>query len=50
MRARGELNSFNVLRLARPEITIERYVWEEEQQTFLPAWAGTFRHSPEGWL
>jgi len=50
MRARGELNSFNVLRLARPEITIERYTWEEEQQTFLPAWAGTFRHTPEGWL
>ncbi len=49
-RARGELNSFNVLRLARPEITIERYTWEEEQQTFLPAWAGTFRHTPEGWL
>ena len=49
-RARGELNSFNVLRLARPLIAIERYTWDEELQTFLPAWSGTFRHTAEGWL
>ena len=49
-RGRGELNSFNVLRLARPEITIERYTWEDRQQTFLPAWTGTFRHTAGGWL
>ena len=27
-RGRGELNSFNVLRFARPEMTIERYSWQ----------------------
>jgi len=49
-RGRGELNSFNVLRLARPQIAIERYTWSEEEETFLPAWTGTFRHAPDGWL
>jgi 3',5'-cyclic AMP phosphodiesterase CpdA len=49
-RGRGELNSFSVLRLARPQITIERYTWAEEEQRFLPAWTGTFRHAPDGWL
>jgi 3',5'-cyclic AMP phosphodiesterase CpdA len=49
-RGRGELNSFNVLRLARPRITIERYAWEEARQAFLPAWTGRFHHTPGGWL
>ena len=33
-RGRGELNSFNVLRIARPELTIERYTWETGGQSF----------------
>jgi 3',5'-cyclic AMP phosphodiesterase CpdA len=49
-RERGEVNSFNVLRLAHPRITIERYTWIEEQLTFVPAWTGTFQHTPDGWL
>jgi 3',5'-cyclic AMP phosphodiesterase CpdA len=48
-RGRGELNSFNILHLARPHITIERHRWDEEHQTFLPSWSGTFQHSQEGW-
>lgn len=48
-RERGELNSFNVLRLARPHITVERYAWDEAQQMFFGAWSGTFQHTPEGW-
>ena len=30
-RGRGELNTFNVLRIGRPEMTIERYSWEDGQ-------------------
>lgn len=48
-RGRGELNSFNVLRIGRPEMTIERYSWETGSQVFDQAFAGTFRHTPEGW-
>jgi len=49
-RGRGEVNSFNVLRLAHPRITIERYTWLEEQLTFVPVWTGTFQHTADGWL
>jgi 3',5'-cyclic AMP phosphodiesterase CpdA len=49
-RGRGELNSFNVLRLARPQIAIERFTWEQERQMFSPGWTGTFQHTPDGWL
>ncbi len=48
-RGRGELNTFNVLRLARPLITIERHSWDGARQVFETSWSGTFRHSPDGW-
>lgn len=49
MRGRGELNSFNVLRIARPGITIERHSWHEERGGFARAWSGGFQHTPDGW-
>ncbi len=49
-RERGEPNSFNVLRLSRPRITIERHTWEMKQQTFHESWSETFQHTPEGWI
>jgi 3',5'-cyclic AMP phosphodiesterase CpdA len=48
-RGRGELNSFNVLRIARPEMTIERYSWPLGSQTFEQSFEGKFRHANEGW-
>jgi 3',5'-cyclic AMP phosphodiesterase CpdA len=48
-RGRGELNTFNVLRIGRPEMAIERYSWETGGQAFDQSFAGTFRHTPEGW-
>ena len=48
-RGRGELNTFNVLRIARPELTIERYTWETGGQSFDRSYTGTFRHTPNGW-
>jgi hypothetical protein len=48
-RGRGELNTFNVLRITRPDVTIERYSWETGSDVFRQSFAGTFRHTPEGW-
>ena len=48
-RCRGELNTFNVLRIGRPEMTIERYSWKSGGHTFDQSFAGTFRHTPKGW-
>jgi 3',5'-cyclic AMP phosphodiesterase CpdA len=48
-RGRGELNSFNVLRIARPEMTVERYSWETGSDTFTQSFVGKFRHTAIGW-
>jgi len=48
-RQRGEANSFNVLRLNRPRITVARRTWDDVQQTFVQASMRTFRHSDRGW-
>jgi 3',5'-cyclic AMP phosphodiesterase CpdA len=49
-RERGEPNAFNVLRLARPRITIERYTWDTWQQAFHESSTETFQHTPAGWI
>jgi 3',5'-cyclic AMP phosphodiesterase CpdA len=48
-RGRGELNTFNVLRINRPEMVIERYSWQTGSGAFDRSFAGKFRHTPEGW-
>jgi 3',5'-cyclic AMP phosphodiesterase CpdA len=48
-RERGEPNSFNVLRVARPNLTIERHTWQPDRQTFVESWRGTFQHGEHGW-
>ena len=48
-RGRGQLNSFNVLRIERPEIDIQRYDWSSERGEFLRAEETKFVHSPSGW-
>jgi hypothetical protein len=49
-RGRGELNSFNVVRLDRPRITVDRYSWDERAQTFVTSWSGAFQHTIDGWM
>jgi 3',5'-cyclic AMP phosphodiesterase CpdA len=49
MRGRGELNTFNVLRIARPAMTIERYSWRDGGQAFEQSFEGKFRHTSAGW-
>ena len=48
-RMRGEANSFNVIRIARPDITVERFVWQLEAATFVPVAPENFRHTADGW-
>jgi 3',5'-cyclic AMP phosphodiesterase CpdA len=49
-RLRGEPNSFNVLRLNRPKISVTRHTWDETRQIFTAGTARTFRHMDDGWI
>jgi 3',5'-cyclic AMP phosphodiesterase CpdA len=49
-RRRGEPNSFNVLRLQRPHISVERRTWDDGARTFVGMPQRRFRHSDAGWL
>jgi 3',5'-cyclic AMP phosphodiesterase CpdA len=49
-RSRGEANSFNIIRLHHPEITVERIEWKPETSVFAPVSTEQFRHSPDGWV
>jgi 3',5'-cyclic AMP phosphodiesterase CpdA len=48
-RNRGELNTMNVLRVARPRISVERYSWDEAGQLFQSGWRAEFQHTGDGW-
>ncbi len=49
-RGRGETNSFNVLRLAHPKISVERFSWNPDDLSFAIASEERFQHSDEGWV
>ncbi|HZS03677.1 MAG TPA: metallophosphoesterase [Blastocatellia bacterium] len=49
-RGRGEPNSFNVLRIERPHITVERWDWQPERARFALSASEVFRHTPDGWM
>lgn len=49
-RSRGEANSFNVIRINHPQITIERLIWQPATSMFDFSSTEHFRHSAEGWL
>ena len=48
-RGRGEVNSFNVLRIENPVITIERQVWQPAQASFVASVTDRFRRLSAGW-
>lgn len=48
-RARGETNSFNVIRIDHPHITVERFTWQLDQKVFAVLSTESFRHTPDGW-
>jgi 3',5'-cyclic AMP phosphodiesterase CpdA len=49
-RRRGESNSFNVIRVARPEIAVERFDANARGTGFLRVASASFKHTESGWL
>ncbi len=49
-RARGEANSFNVIRINRPDITVQRLTWQPSRSTFAISGEENFRHTSNGWI
>ena len=48
-RSRGEQPSFNVLRIERPRISVERLVWDPDRGAFAEMTASHFVHTETGW-
>jgi 3',5'-cyclic AMP phosphodiesterase CpdA len=48
-RGRGELNSFNCIRIEPGEMTIERWSWSRETAGFAPACRERYRKTADGW-
>ncbi len=49
-RGRGEANAFNVLRIDRRQITVERFEWQPGSGAFDLGMSERFRRTPEGWV
>ena len=50
MRERGEANSFNLLRIAYPEIAVEKFAWNPLTTSFAVSTREQFKHTAEGWI
>src|SRR4051812_48296484 len=48
-RGRGESNSFNVLRLSKDRVEVERHEWRPEARRFAPATTELFQRQDRGW-
>jgi 3',5'-cyclic AMP phosphodiesterase CpdA len=48
-RGRGEENSFNVVRIDRPHIAVERFEWQAERNEFGLVTTESFKQTPDGW-
>ena len=48
-RSRGEVNAFNVIRIQKAEIIVERFAWQHERQIFVASVMHSFRRTPSGW-
>jgi 3',5'-cyclic AMP phosphodiesterase CpdA len=46
----GAANAFNVIRIARPQLTVESMLWQPTRSAFAPASMQRFRHTSQGWL
>jgi 3',5'-cyclic AMP phosphodiesterase CpdA len=49
-RERGEANSFNLVHVAYPEITVEKLSWDALTSGFAVATREEFKHTDEGWI
>ncbi len=50
VRSRGEEPSFNVLRVERPRISVERLVWNPSRVAYVEAGEARYRHGERGWV
>ena len=48
-RRRGEVNAFNVVRVALPEVAIDCMVWQPDQGQFIAASTERYRRTEVGW-
>jgi 3',5'-cyclic AMP phosphodiesterase CpdA len=48
-RGRGETNSFNIIRVERQEITVQRFIWQATSQSFTVTDIDHFYRIPGGW-
>ena len=48
-RRRGEVNAFNIVRVARPEVAIDCMVWQPDEGRFVAASTERFRRTEVGW-
>ena len=49
-RGRGEANSFNVIRIVRPDTTVERFSWNPASASFVVSSVEQFNHTSDGWV
>jgi 3',5'-cyclic AMP phosphodiesterase CpdA len=49
-RERGEANSFNLLRIEHPAITVEKYEWDGSTESFAVSTVEQFKHTADGWI
>jgi 3',5'-cyclic AMP phosphodiesterase CpdA len=49
-RHRGQPNSFNLIRINRPQVTIERYTWRPETSLFDIFSVEQFQKTEDGWI
>jgi 3',5'-cyclic AMP phosphodiesterase CpdA len=49
-RSRGEANSFNVICIERPNISVERLTWQPASASFIASDQEKFRHTSDGWI
>ena len=48
-RGRGEPNTFNVLRVDGPRLTIDRMTWHDDDEMFASSWTGEYERRDDGW-
>jgi 3',5'-cyclic AMP phosphodiesterase CpdA len=49
-RGRGEANAFNVIYIDPPDIAIERYTWQTDQNLFIATATDSYRRTATGWM
>jgi len=49
-RRRGEVNAFNLIRIARPHVVVESLAWDGTGGVFSVAGRAGFQRTPEGWV